>query len=100
MIAIINAELVMRDHFIPEAVLFIENGKIAGYGEMRKTEIPPNRIVYENETYIADMGEEALAILYPDLGSFRDRYNEMAYQNLDKEMLRYMNSLWENVKIN
>ncbi|MBR2848652.1 MAG: spermidine/putrescine ABC transporter substrate-binding protein [Clostridia bacterium] len=60
----------------------------------------PNRIVYENETYIADMGEEALAILYPDLGSFRDRYNEMAYQNLDKEMLRYMNSLWENVKIN
>ena len=40
MIAIINAELVMRDHFIPEAVLFIEDGKIAGYGEMRKTEIP------------------------------------------------------------
>ena len=27
--AIINAELVMRDHLIPEAVLFIENGKIA-----------------------------------------------------------------------
>ena len=40
MIAIINAELVMRDHLIPEAVLFIEDGKIAGYGEMRTTEIP------------------------------------------------------------
>lgn len=40
MIAIINAELVMRDHFIPEAVLFIEDGKIAGYGEMRTTPIP------------------------------------------------------------
>jgi len=40
MIAIINAELVMRDHLIPEAVLFIEGDKIAGYGEMRTTPIP------------------------------------------------------------
>ena len=40
MIAIINAELVMKDHLIPDAVLFIENGKIAGYGEMRTTPIP------------------------------------------------------------
>ena len=40
MIAIINAELIMRDHLIPEAVLFIEDGKIAGYGEMRTTPIP------------------------------------------------------------
>ena len=38
--AIINAELVMRDHLIPEAVLFIEDSKIAGFGEMRTTEIP------------------------------------------------------------
>ena len=28
MTAIINAELVMRDHLIPEAVLFMEDGKI------------------------------------------------------------------------
>ena len=40
MIAIINAELVMRDHLIPEAVLFVEDGKIAGWGEMRTTPIP------------------------------------------------------------
>ena len=40
MIAIINAELVMRDHLIPEAVLFIEDGKIAGFGEMRTTPVP------------------------------------------------------------
>ncbi len=40
MIAIINAELVMRDHLIPDAVLFIEDGKIAGFGEMRTTPIP------------------------------------------------------------
>ena len=40
MTAIINATLVMRDHFIPDAVLFIEDGKIAGFGEMRKTPVP------------------------------------------------------------
>ena len=40
MLAIINAELVMRDHLIPDAVLFIENGKITDFGEMRTTEIP------------------------------------------------------------
>ena len=40
MLAIINAELVMKDHFIPEAVLFVEGGKIAGFGEMRNTPIP------------------------------------------------------------
>ena len=40
MIAIKNATLVMRDHLIPEAVLFIEDGLIAGYGEMRSTPIP------------------------------------------------------------
>ena len=40
MLAIKNAVLVMRDHLIPDAVLFIENGKIAGFGEMRKTSIP------------------------------------------------------------
>ena len=40
MLAIINAELVMRDHLIPEAVLFVEEGKIAGFGEMRTTPIP------------------------------------------------------------
>ena len=40
MLAIINAELVMRDHLIPEAVLFVEDGRIAGFGEMRTTPIP------------------------------------------------------------
>ena len=40
MLAIINAELVMKDHLIPEAVLFIEDGKIRGFGEMRTTPIP------------------------------------------------------------
>ena len=38
--AIINAELVMRDHLIPEAVLFVEDGVITGFGQMRSTPIP------------------------------------------------------------
>ena len=38
--AIIHATLVMRDHLIPEAVLFIEDGRIAGFGEMRTTPVP------------------------------------------------------------
>lgn len=38
--AIVNATLVMRDHLIPEAVLFIEDGMIAGFGEMRATPVP------------------------------------------------------------
>ena len=40
MIAIKNATLVMRDHLIPEAVLFIEDGIITGFGEMRSTPTP------------------------------------------------------------
>ena len=39
MIAIKNATLVMKDHLIPDAVLFIENGLIADFGEMRSTPI-------------------------------------------------------------
>ena len=40
MTAIINATLVMRDHFIPEAVLLIEDGKIVDFGEARKLTVP------------------------------------------------------------
>ena len=42
MTAIKNAILVMRDHLIPDAVLFMEDGKITGFGEMRTTPIPEN----------------------------------------------------------
>ena len=40
MLAIIHAELVLHDHFMPEAVLFVEDGRITGFGEMRTTPIP------------------------------------------------------------
>ena len=38
--AIINATLVMRDHFIPDAVLLMEDGKIVDFGEARKLKVP------------------------------------------------------------
>ena len=49
MIAIKNAVLVMKDHLIPEAVLFVENGLIAGFGEMRSTPIPEGCEVIDAE---------------------------------------------------
>ena len=41
-----------------------------------------------------------LEILYPELESFRDAYNAYAYRNLDADTLAYINSLWEEIKIN
>lgn len=60
----------------------------------------PNALVYENETYQEDMGQEAMEVLYPELGSFAEEYNRFAYRNLDAVMLDYLNTLWENIKIN
>lgn len=59
----------------------------------------PNRLVYESEEYQADMGEEAMEILYPDITNFAQVYNTSAYRNLDAETLGYANTLWEGVKI-
>ena len=60
----------------------------------------PNSLVYTDEGYIEDMGEETMAVLYPEQGNFNDTFNQMAYRNLDKDTLSYLNELWENVKIN
>ena len=49
MLAIKNAVLVMRDHFIPDAVLLIEDGKIADFGEMRTLPIPEGCEVIDAE---------------------------------------------------
>ncbi len=40
MLAIKNATLVMRDHLIPNAVIVLQDGQIASFGEMRNTPIP------------------------------------------------------------
>ena len=60
----------------------------------------PNSLVYNNATYLEDLGEDTIAVLYPELGNFAEQYNKMAFRNLDSETLDYLNALWENVKIN
>ena len=59
----------------------------------------PNSVVYTDEGYIEDMGEDAMEILYPELGDFSELYNAYAYRSLDAETLGYVNSLWETLKI-
>ncbi|MBQ7896433.1 MAG: spermidine/putrescine ABC transporter substrate-binding protein, partial [Oscillospiraceae bacterium] len=59
----------------------------------------PNSLVYENEEYIDYLGEEAMEILYPDMGDFSQLYNHYAYRNLDQETLSYITELWESLKI-
>ena len=59
----------------------------------------PNRVVFTDEEYSEEMGEEAMAILYPDRKEFAKTYNEVAFRNLPQDILDYMSSLWENVKM-
>ena len=58
----------------------------------------PNSVVFEDEGYIEELGEEAMSILYPEI-DFREQYNKYAYKSLDADMLAYLTSLWENLKI-
>ena len=60
----------------------------------------PNSIVYTNDSYIEEMGGEVMEVLYPELDSFAEAYNKLAYRNLDNETLSNLNTLWENIKIN
>ena len=47
MTVIQNATLVMRDHFIPDALLFIDDGLIVDFGERRKMSIPEDAEVID-----------------------------------------------------
>ncbi len=60
----------------------------------------PNSLVYTDPTYIEDMGDDAMEILYPGIEDFAQLYNQYAYRNLDNDTLSYLNTLWENLKIN
>ena len=59
----------------------------------------PNRLVYENEDYIDEMGEETMEILYRFTDDFSELFNQYAYRNLDQDTLDYLNTLWETLKI-
>ncbi len=47
--AIINANLIMRDHFIPDGIVLVENGKIVDFGEMRKLPVPEDAEIIDAE---------------------------------------------------
>ena len=59
----------------------------------------PNSLVYNDADYQEELGEEAMAILYPEIGDFSQYYNKYAFRNLDSETLDYLNTLWETLKI-
>ena len=58
-----------------------------------------NRVAYSDAEYIDYMGEDAMEALYRDRDNFTEIYNRVAFRNLPPEILDYMNTLWENVKI-
>ena len=60
----------------------------------------PNSIVYNNEAYLEDLGEDTISILYPGIDNFKENYNIYAYRNLSNDQLDYINTLWETLKIN
>ena len=49
MTAIINANLVLRDHYIPDAVLLMEDGKILDFGPAKKLNVPENCEIIDAE---------------------------------------------------
>lgn len=59
----------------------------------------PHSVVYNSETYIEDMGEEAIEILYPKNFNFHEAYDANCYKDLDAETKKLLNSLWEELKI-
>ena len=48
---------------------------------------------------LAEIFIEAMEILYPEIEDFSALYNEYAYRNLDSDMLDFVNTLWETLKI-
>lgn len=97
MIAIKNATLVMKDHLIPEAVLFVENGLIAGFGEMRNTPIPEGCEVYDAEGLYVGPG---LVDIHNHAGGghwFYDEPIEAAQFNLEHGTTSVLATLYFNM---
>ncbi len=59
----------------------------------------PNAAVYENEEYQAYMGEEAMAVLYPEDFDMQAEMEKNAFRNLDPKTNELIASLWEQLKI-
>ena len=62
----------------------------------------PNRLVLENEEYLAylsEIHENAVDILYPQDLDFKASFDRYAYRYLDAEMNATMTTLWSQLKI-
>lgn len=59
----------------------------------------PNTLVTSDPEYIEYMGEDGLALLYPEDLDFAVEYDKNCYKNLPPETLALVNSLWEELKI-
>ncbi len=62
----------------------------------------PNRLVTENEDYLAyltDIKEDAVEILYPEGIDFKASFETYAYRSLDVDTNNLMTSLWSKLKI-
>ena len=60
----------------------------------------PNALVYNDEEYIEDMGEDAYGILYPENFDFHASYDANCYKDLDKATKDYLNKKWEELRTN
>ena len=54
----------------------------------------PHANVYNSEIYKEDMGEEAIAILYPENFDFQANYDANCYKDLPADTKDYINTLW------
>ena len=59
----------------------------------------PNSIVYTDEEYIEEMGEDVMEVLYPEDFNFKEELDENGFRDLDPETLQMIADLWEELKI-
>lgn len=58
----------------------------------------PNALVYNDEEYMEDMGEDAYDILYPTDFDFAAAYDANCYKDLDAKTKEYLNKSWEKLR--
>ncbi len=82
-------------NFMLEEEIAIANAEMICYAS-------PNKLVVENEeylTYLTEIKEDAVEILYPDGVHFKEQFETYAYRSLDVETNALMTGLWSKLKI-
>ncbi|MBQ8289270.1 MAG: extracellular solute-binding protein [Clostridia bacterium] len=79
-------------NFMLSEEIAIANATYIGYAS-------PNSLVYENEDYAEEMGEDAMEVLYGSSDSVNKNYPyDPFYHDYTPEMQEYTNMLWETLK--